>query len=95
MSVFRQNIRRWLDAVWHNDRQKIDLLDAYMALRSQELLLADIALRGGVYGRTTNPTNETLLAWSEGRRSLALELLELAQCNPEQLRRLIETYAPK
>jgi hypothetical protein len=92
---WRQNIRRWLDAAWPEPVAAIEVIEQYKALGQLDHVLADIALRGGVYGRTTNPANPTLLAWNEGRRCLALELIELAKANPDKLQRLIETYAPK
>lgn len=90
-----QKLKRWLLTAWPNPRAGIDVIEGYAELKRYPLLLADIARRGGVYARTTNPDNATQIAWNEGRRCLALEILEQADMTPGQVAELMKIYVSK
>jgi hypothetical protein len=88
-------LKKWLLNVWPNPHAGIEVVHGYADLQRYPLVLADIARRGGVYARTVNPDNATLIAWNEGRRCLALEILEQAEMTPAQVAELIKIYVSK
>lgn len=65
-------------------------VDAWAALRHHPMVLADIAARGGLWKSSHVPGDPHSTAYNEGRRSLALEIVELAGLPPDRLRALIE-----
>lgn len=79
----------WFRAVWPVGRWR-RVLDEYQQLRGLKGVLADIAARGGIYSTHFIPS-EREAAFAEGRRALALEIIELAGMDPDRLRTLIET----
>lgn len=83
---------RWFQTVWPAKEARIALVGQYAGLREKKLVLADIALRGGVWRPAHAPGQDGLTtAWNDGRRSLALEILELSEMRPDELLRLVET----
>lgn len=78
---------QWFVALFRSRRMH-DLGAEYRALAERPLLLADIMARAGVFDPAPKPDNPQNLAWHEGRRSLALEMLHLARAEPLE----IETY---
>lgn len=79
----------WFRKVWPGGRWR-RVLDEYRALRAYKGMLADIAVRGGIYS-THFIASEREAAFMEGRRALALEIIDLAGMDPDKLRTLIET----
>lgn len=81
-------IRDWFQTVWPNPQKRQAAASQYGAIGP--LALADIALRGRVWRPSHVPNDPTTTAWNDGRRSLALEILELANMPPDRLKALIE-----
>lgn len=81
----------WFATTWRNAQRRFQVMGEYRALGRSKFLLADIALRGGVYHAA--PADPTTMAWSNGRRSLALEILELAGTDPNELFDLVERFS--
>lgn len=57
--------------------------------------LADIAVRGRLYRSSHVPGDPQTTAFNEGRRSLALEIHELAGLDPQKLSRLVDPNPEK
>ena len=85
---------RWLVAAWRSPRQREAVARAYLGLRTQPLLLADIALRGSVF-QPTGLTDPIAIAKNEGRRELALEIINLAKTDPASLFAQLDAQTPK
>lgn len=68
-----------------------DLAAEYASLGTKKNLLADIALRGGVLDPAPEPDNAHKLAWHEGRRSLALEILHAAKADAFDIEAFVKT----
>lgn len=80
---------RWLRMLWPDPTQRFAVIASYQQLRESPQLLQDIALRGCVF----RPFDKSLsLEVQEGRRQLALEILQLADADMGQLQRLC--FAP-
>ncbi len=77
---------QWLRALFAGHYRRV--AEQYHALGQKRDLLADIATRGGVYDPAPTDADVLALARHEGRRSLALEILQLAQADPRE----IESY---
>lgn len=82
------NAVAWFREIW--PRRKKLVMQDYMALREFEHFLADVAVRGGVLAKIPNQASDRQAAVLEGRRQLAIEILELARMPPERLRQIIE-----
>lgn len=80
----------WFAMAWTTKARVDACAHEYTALGRYTLVLADIALRGGVW-KADEPTDALALAYQQGRRSLALEILELAEMDPRLLRALLDT----
>ncbi len=80
--------RRAQAALSHEQRaqEEAALIDAYRQVFSGErgkVVLADILRRGGLMGTTFEPGEpESAAIFREGRRSLALELVEMVNRDP-------------
>lgn len=85
---------RWFLTAWRDPGRRRAAATGYGVLRERPLTLADIALRGSVFG-PTGGRDAVELARAEGRRELALEIIRLAGADPGQLLRLIEQYEPQ
>lgn len=78
----------WLRTMW--PRRWRAVVSDYSALREHRHLLADIALRGGVYSSFPPKAEVFEAGWREGRRSLALEIIKAADTDPAKLMELVE-----
>lgn len=65
--------------------------EGYSALGKNKNVLADIATRGGVLDPAQHAHHPQRLAWHEGRRSLALEILQMAQADPMEIEAYVKT----
>lgn len=81
-------IARWFQAYWPQREERNALLRQYHALQQSPLLLQDIAYRGSVFQPIPPGSNAQIM---EGRRQLALEILNLAKTNFDVLHRLANT----
>ncbi len=87
----------WLAAVWKT-RARVDAVAyEYQRLRGFTHVLADIAARGGIWRPSHDPAKPDALntAFNEGRRALALEIIELAEMDPRRLREIIDAITPR
>jgi hypothetical protein len=69
----------------------------YASLSGKKHLLADIAMRGGI-SDAPRPADALTLAFEQGRRSLALEIITLANARPAEIEAFIKhmiANAPK
>lgn len=86
---------RWLSAVWRHPGNRRAVLDGYLALGQNRALMADIALRGGLFAVDYSPARTARDdAIAEGRRQLALELIKAAKLDPADLYSLMEERRP-
>lgn len=68
-----------------------DVAAEYRSLAARKNLLADIAMRGGVFDPAPAPDHPQKLAWHEGRRSLALEILHLSRADAMDIEAFVKT----
>jgi hypothetical protein len=95
MSLSR-DLWNWLPSRWPNRGNRRAIADAYLALKHNRLLLADIALRGSVFtGNYTTGLTPFDAGVAEGRRQFALEIIRAAEEDPHGLYPLIERAYPK
>jgi hypothetical protein len=90
-------IGAWLATVWKT-RARVDAVAyEYHRLRDMPHVLADIAARGAIWRPSHDPAKPDALntAFNEGRRALALEIIELAEMDPRRLREIIDAITPK
>jgi hypothetical protein len=81
----------WFRQVWPFRTRRWAVITEYAALRQSPHLLADIALRGGVYGSLARSPGDVFGdGINEGRRQLANEILSLAKQDPGELYAIIE-----
>jgi hypothetical protein len=83
-----QRLAVWCAKVWPNG-QHARVVEQYRSLRQKPELLADIAMRGGIWS-TRLPPDGHQLAFEQGRRSLALEIIEMSRIDPGQLAQILE-----
>lgn len=81
--------RQWLRALFLGHYRQVAA--EYASLRTKKNLLADIATRGGVFDPAPAPHHPHKLAFHEGRRSLALEILQLAKTDPFEIEAFVKT----
>lgn len=81
-------VGEWLQQTWPRKRQAV--LQGYMVVGREKHFLADIALRGNVFGACHVPGDPATSAVNEGRRQMALEIIKLAGEEPTRLYALIE-----
>lgn len=81
---------RWFNTVWPATGPRLAVIHEYGAMKQMPHVLADIAMRGGVWRPAHVANDPTTSAWNDGRRALALEILELVDMPPQQLLRLID-----
>ncbi|MCA3648252.1 MAG: hypothetical protein IOB85_15205 [Methylobacterium sp.] len=72
-------------------RRTHELAAQYRSIGENKLLLADILSRAGVFDPVPRPGNPQSLAFQEGRRSLALEILHLSQAEPMEIEAFLKT----
>jgi hypothetical protein len=90
-------IGTWLATVWQT-RVRVDAVAyEYARLKDFTHVLADIGARGGIWRTSHEPGKPDALntAFNEGRRSLALEIIELAEMDPRRLREIIDAIPVK
>jgi hypothetical protein len=80
---------RWFRQIWLSPQKRFAVLSSYKSI--EQLTLADIALRGFVWSAPKRVPGDTFGdGIIEGRRLLALEIIELARADITQLFALIE-----
>jgi hypothetical protein len=80
---------------WPRAAGRLSLLRQWSAMSELKHVLADIALRGGVYSAKQYVPGDVFGAGVlEGRRQLALEIIETADVPYDQLYALVEKAAP-
>lgn len=81
----------WFKQIWPYPHSRAIVLNEYRAAGAQmRYMLTDIALRGYVFSAPRRVPGDTFGdGINEGRRLLALEILENANIDPNQLRELI------
>ena len=90
MSISK-HLLTWLPQVWRDRGKGRAVADAYLALKHQRLLLADIALRGSVFtGNYTPGLSPFDAGVAEGRRQVALEIIRAAEEDPHGLYPLLD-----
>lgn len=87
-------VRDWLDLVWPSSKPRAEVVHDYLAIGQHKHFLADLALRGSVYGPCHVPGDPQTSLVNEGRRQLALEIIKLAGEHPDSLFALIERGQP-
>ena len=89
------NLPAWFVAAWRGRQADARAcLDQYAQLRQLDLVLQDIAMRGAVYS-AHGATDAIELARAEGRRELALEILQQCEQDPRHLWQRIVAATPK
>lgn len=86
MNGWKQKLLTAFAAFWGRNADPVHA--QYRALAGQKALMADIALRGGVY-TAEFVADPRQAAVNEGRRAIALEILTLAGTEPDELRPFI------
>lgn len=84
------DVRDWLERVWPSVMNRQAVMRDYASVGQLRHFLADVALRGSVWGPCHVPGDDRTSAVNEGRRQLALEILKLAGEEPTRLFTLIE-----
>src|SRR5262245_39743052 len=87
----------WFREIWpfHDTRERV-IAEYRAAGAQQRLMLADIALRGGVFSTLPRAPGDVFGAGiNEGRRMLALEIFELANLAPWEVHTLIARKPPQ
>lgn len=77
---------KWLQSAWLDALARAQVAGQYRSLKNSKHLLADIARRGGVFA-SNPPTSGDVFEHGrrEGRRELALEIIEMVEFDPAQL----------
>lgn len=80
---------------WARPAGRMSVLRQWSTMSELPHVLTDIALRGGVYSAAPHAPGDVFGAGiAEGRRQLALEIIETANVPFDQLYALIERAAP-
>lgn len=80
------SITRWFRTYWPRHDERDAVLREYQSLQHKQLFLQDIALRGSIFQPIPpGPHAERM----EGRRQLALEIIQLSGMDWRVLQRLI------
>lgn len=86
------DVAKWVKNVWPRATSRNAVIGDYETIgRLHQFFLADVALRGNVFMAHRDIDNLYTAGKAEGRRELALEILNLAQVRADALRTLIET----
>lgn len=90
-----ENWPRWFAAMWPNAQRRWVVINSYRGLGTHHKeMLADIALRGGVF--SSNRESDPFLAGvAEGRRQTALEIFKLARIDHDKLFELTQKTAQR
>ncbi len=89
------NLKAWFERVYPWKEARANVVLQYRALAdTHRLVLRDIALRGGVY--SVDPADRSLYqaGVAEGRRQLALEILNTCAADPAQLIGTVDAKKP-
>jgi hypothetical protein len=87
----KAKIGEWFRQLWLDPQKRHALAGEYLSLRqSHPLFLADLALRGRVWSDLVVLGDRDATMVNLGRRELALEIIELAEIEPQRLFQLIE-----
>ncbi len=78
----------WFQSAWRASSDRRQVLAEYAQLGRMRLLLADIALRGGVFRPIPAAADLYQAGIAEGRRQLALELIRTAGTEPALLQKI-------
>ncbi len=81
------NIAKWFHAAWPEWSHRAQLARDYQSLGQMPRLLADIALRGGVFAPRLPARDLYEAGINEGRRQLALETIRIAGTDPAELQK--------
>jgi hypothetical protein len=97
MNPTTSRIGVWLATVWKTKARVDAVAYEYHRLKDFSHVLADIAVRGNIWRTSHDPAKPDALntAFNEGRRALALEIIELAEMDPRRLREIIDAITPR
>lgn len=85
------NPKGWFKIFWPTPGKAMRVIDGYQAMAENRELMADIAIRGGLFAADYNPARTARDdAIAEGRRQFALEVFKLAKMDPADIYGLIE-----
>jgi hypothetical protein len=79
----KQHLRKWFSVVWGDQVLRLRVAGQYSSLKASPQMLADIAARNFVFAQL--PDDPHAMAVAEGRRRCALELLELARVDVDEI----------
>jgi len=87
---------RWFAAAWRDRGRRQAVLAEYQQLGRLKYALADIALRGAVFGEAGRTPGDVFGdGINEGRRQMAVEIIKLAGEDPTQIWALVERREPR
>lgn len=88
--------REWFLQIWPDAQRRNAVVGQYASLRhTHPLMLADFALRNGLFQDRADAPDLFAAGVAEGRRRAALELFKLTKTPPEQLFDLVERKPAK
>lgn len=82
MSLDLPPLAEHLLQAWPDEEQRRIVIDGYGALALNKLLLADIALQGGVFLENDGATDAYGAGVTAGRRQLAVRIVKAANAEP-------------
>lgn len=80
---------------WPTDENRRLVVHGYEDMGRAPLLLADIALQGGLFADNTGARDSYELAILEGRRQMAVRIVKAANADPALLFQYFERRKPK
>lgn len=89
----RLTLRNWFEKVWTQSVLRVRVAGEYASLRQSRHMLADIAARNFVFAELPNEPHA--MAVAEGRRRAALEILELARADFEEIAGVKLSHTPR
>lgn len=90
------NLANWLANAWRSGFARRRVIEGYEALgRHHPETMADILFRAGVFQPAHAPGQDAATTqWNDGRKSLALEILRMANADPLALLNEAERLKP-
>lgn len=85
----------WFAQVWSQSQLRLRVAGEYAAIRSSRHMLADIAMRNGVFAPGPDANNLFQAGIAEGRKRAALEILDMARVDPADLMDVTVRLAPR
>ena len=82
-------LSEWLLRTWPDPNARANVLAGYQELARMPHLVADIAQLGGLPATSFVPGDPYATAFYEGRRSLALDIIQRAEMDHARLRALV------